>query len=118
VILFLFHRIARTFFQSVPVILWHRTVSMPFLAPNAHFLPDAKTPLPWLPLFSCEFFHFLLHPVAAVLKSNAAGSIQFLMFPSRHDFIIQRRKLDVAAQTHTLKTHPAFLIPGNSVNSV
>jgi hypothetical protein len=44
-ILFLSHRFARTFFQSVPVILWHRAVSMPVLAPNAHFLPDAKTPL-------------------------------------------------------------------------
>ena len=26
---------------------------MPFWAPNAHFFPDAKTPLPCLSLFSC-----------------------------------------------------------------
>ena len=49
-ILFLFHRVARTFFQSVRIILWHRAVSTPFLAPNAHFLLDVKTPLPWFPV--------------------------------------------------------------------
>jgi hypothetical protein len=49
-ILFLFHRFTRTFFQSVSVVFWHRTVSMPFLAPNAHFLPDEKTPPPWFPV--------------------------------------------------------------------
>src|SRR5208283_3991324 len=64
VILLLFHLFARTFFQPVPLILWHWAVSMPLLAPNAHFLPDAKTPLPcvvfmrWLSLF--------LHPDGAV----------------------------------------------------
>ena len=64
-ILFPRHRFARTFFQSVPVILWHRAVSMPFWAPNAPFLPDAKTPLPWFPVFSCNSIHFFLHPDAA-----------------------------------------------------
>src|ERR1017187_9296343 len=60
VILFLFHRFARTFFQSVPVILWHRAVSMPLLAPNAHFLPDAKTPLPCVVFM--RLLSLLLHP--------------------------------------------------------
>jgi hypothetical protein len=50
VIFFLFHQFARTVFKSVPVILWHRAVSMPLLAPHAYFLPDAKTPPPWFPV--------------------------------------------------------------------
>jgi hypothetical protein len=56
----------KTFFQSVPVILWHRAVSMPFLAANAHFLQDAKTPPPWFPSFPCNFDMFGLHPDVAV----------------------------------------------------
>jgi hypothetical protein len=44
-IFFLFHWFARTFFQSAPVILWNRGVSLTVLAPDAHFLPNAKTPL-------------------------------------------------------------------------
>jgi len=39
--------------------------------------------------------------LAAVQESNAAGLIHFLKSSCCHDFIIQRRKLDVAAQTHT-----------------
>ena len=43
VILFLFHRSARTFFQSVPVILWHRAVSTPFWLPTPIFFDAPKT---------------------------------------------------------------------------
>jgi hypothetical protein len=46
-IFFLFHGIARTFIQSVSVVFWHRAVLMSFLAPIAHFSPDAKTPAPY-----------------------------------------------------------------------
>jgi len=48
-IVFLFHQLARSFFQSVPIILWHRTISMAFLAPNAYF------PLPCISLFSRDY---------------------------------------------------------------
>jgi hypothetical protein len=39
--------------------------------------------------------------VAAVYESTAAVLIQFLKNPYHHDFIIQRRKLDVVRQPDT-----------------
>src|SRR5208337_1809773 len=39
---------------------------------------------------------------AAACESTAAVQNQFLMFPSRHDFIARRQKLDVDRQPHTL----------------
>jgi hypothetical protein len=47
--------------------------------------------------------------VAVVLRSNAAGPIRFLMNPCHHDFITQRQKLDVAAQTDS--SGPKRLLP-------
>jgi hypothetical protein len=48
------------FFQSVPVIFWYWAGSMPLLAPNTHFLPDAKTPLPCVVFM--RLLSLFLHP--------------------------------------------------------
>jgi hypothetical protein len=53
----------------------------------------------WLAAFGWHSENLFAH----VQKSNAAGLIHFLKNPCRHDFTIQRKKLDVARQPHTLK---------------
>jgi len=40
--------------------------------------------------------------VAAACESTAADQNQFLMYPSRHDLTVRRRKLDVDGQPHTI----------------
>ena len=63
-ILRLLHRFASLFSSPPRFFSGTEGVLMPFLAPNAHFLPDVKTPPPWFPCFHA-FFHFL-HPDNAV----------------------------------------------------
>src|ERR1017187_8106014 len=65
VIFFLLHRFARSFSNPSPVFLWHRGRFVAICAFSHAFPSHLKTLLPWFPLFSCESFHFLLHPVAA-----------------------------------------------------
>ena len=65
VIFFQLHRFASPFSSPPSVFLWHRGALRCDLSFSHAFRPDAKTPFPWFPLFSCESFHFLLHPDAA-----------------------------------------------------
>ena len=50
---------------------------MSFEAPNAHFLPDAKTVPPLFPVFPCILDAFGFHPDIAV--ANLRRSIAFRM---------------------------------------
>ena len=58
VIFVLLHSFASHFSSPPSVFYQHGRCFDAIVGSNAIFLPAVKTPPPWLPWFSCDFFHF------------------------------------------------------------
>jgi CheY-like chemotaxis protein len=66
VIFCLLHKFANHFSSPPSVFVRRGWCFDAILGSNTHFLPDVKTPLPLLPWFSCDSFHFHYRVLEAI----------------------------------------------------
>jgi hypothetical protein len=75
-ILWLLHNFAIGFPSPFSVFLRDRLCFVAFFGSKALFLPEAKTPPPWFPLFPCLSDAFSLHPDVAVANLRRSMALR------------------------------------------